>query len=170
MRGIDEEEVGGRAVLLRADLNVPLDGTRITDDGRVRASLPTISKLAGRGARVIVLAHLGRPRGDDFTERAAAGPSLKPVAEHLARLLGRPVAFAADVAGPSAAAVVSALRDGDVAVAENVRFEPAETSQDDQERAELAGRLGGLGARAMGATQGEPLYVGDGFGAVHRKH
>src|SRR5436305_5504693 len=173
MRGIDEEEAGGRAVLLRADLNVPLDGTRITDDGRVRASLPTISKLAGRGARVIVLAHLGGPRGADLTERAPAGPSLKPVAEHLARLLGRPVAFAADVAGPSAAAVVSALRDGDVAVAENVRFEPAETSQDDQERAELAGRLGGLGGlggRAMGATQGEPLYVGDGFGAVHRKH
>jgi phosphoglycerate kinase len=170
MRGIDEEEAGGRAVLLRADLNVPLDGTRITDDGRVRASLPTIGKLAGRGARVIVLAHLGRPQGGDFAERAGAGPSLKPVADHLARLLGRPVAFAADVAGPSAAAVAGGLRDGDVALLENVRFEPAETSKDDGQRAALAGRLAGLGARAMGDAPGKPLYVGDGFGAVHRKH
>ncbi len=170
MRGIDSEEVGGRAVLLRADLNVPLDGTRITDDGRVRASLPTITKLAGRGARVIVLAHLGRPKGDNFSERMAAGPSLKPVAEHLATLLGRPVAFASDVAGPSAASVASALRDGDVALLENVRFEPAETSKDDQEREELAARLAALGAAAMGSGGGDPLYVGDGFGAVHRKH
>ncbi len=168
MRGIDEEDVGGRAVLLRADLNVPLDGTRITDDGRVRASLPTISRLAGRGARVIVLAHLGRPSGTDFAERAAGGPSLEPVASHLARLLGRPVSFAADVAGPSAAAAVAGLHDGDVALLENVRFEPAETSKDDRERAALAGRLA---ARAMGdAAAGEPLYVGDGFGTMHRKH
>jgi phosphoglycerate kinase len=171
MRGIDEEDVGGRAVLLRADLNVPLDGTRITDDGRVRASLPTISRLAGRGARVIVLAHLGRPSGADFAERAAGGPSLEPVAGHLARLLGRPVSFAADVAGPSAAAVAAGLRDGDVALLENVRFEPAETSKDDRERAALAGRLAALAAPAMGdAATGEPLYVGDGFGAMHRKH
>ena len=171
MRGIDEEDVGGRAVLLRADLNVPLDGTRITDDGRVRASLPTISRLAGRGARVIVLAHLGRPSGADFAERAAGGPSLEPVAGHLARLLGRPVSFAADVAGPSAAAVAAGLRDGDVALLENVRFEPAETSKDDRERAALAGRLAALAAPAMGdAAAGEPLYVGDGFGAMHRKH
>jgi phosphoglycerate kinase len=171
MRGIDEEDVGGRAVLLRADLNVPLDGTRITDDGRVRASLPTISRLAGRGARVIVLAHLGRPSGADFAERAAGGPSLEPVAGHLARLLGRPVSFAADVAGPSAAAVAAGLRDGDVALLENVRFEPAETSKDDRERAALAGRLAALAAPAMGdAAAAEPLYVGDGFGAMHRKH
>jgi phosphoglycerate kinase len=170
MRGIDSEEVRGRAVLLRADLNVPLDGTRITDDGRVRASLPTITRLAGRGARVIVLAHLGRPSGADFAERAGGGPSLEPVATHLARLLGRPVSFASDVAGPSAAAVAAALADGDVALLENVRFEPAETSKDDQQRAELASRLAAVGSQAMGEAAAGPLYVGDGFGAVHRKH
>jgi phosphoglycerate kinase len=172
MRGIDSEEVGGRAVLLRADLNVPLDGSRITDDGRVRASLPTITKLAGRGARVIVVAHLGRPKGADFSERASSGPSLEPVAGHLSRLLGRPVAFAADVAGPSAAGVAAALRDGEIALLENVRFEPAETSKDDQERAALASKLASVAAAAMGprGARGEPLYVGDGFGAVHRKH
>jgi phosphoglycerate kinase len=170
MRGIDAEEVSGRAVLLRADLNVPLDGTRITDDGRIRASLPTISKLAGRGARVIVLAHLGRPSGADFAERAAGGPSLEPVAGRLARLLGRPVAFAGDVAGPSAAAVAAGLADGDVAMLENVRFEPAETSKDDEQRAALARGLAEVGTRAMGQAAAGPLYVGDGFGAVHRKH
>ena len=104
MRGIGDAEVGSRAVLLRADLNVPLDGTRITDDGRIRASLPTISKLADRGARVIVCAHLGRPRGEIYSERCAGGPSLEPVARHLAGLLGRPVAFAA-----RAAAIIPAL-------------------------------------------------------------
>jgi phosphoglycerate kinase len=172
MKGFDEEEVGGRGVFLRADLNVPLDGTRITDDGRVRASLPTITKLAERGARVIVGVHLGRPKGDGYAERAAGGPSLEPVAAHLARLLGRPVDFAADVAGPSAMAVATGLGDGDVALLENVRFEPAETSKDDQERAGLASRLAALTAAAMSphAAAAEPLYVGDGFGAVHRKH
>ena len=170
MRGIDAEEVSGRAVLLRADLNVPLDGTRITDDGRIRASLPTISKLAGRGARVIVLAHLGRPSGADFAERAEGGPSLEPVAARLARLLGRPVAFAGDVAGTSAAAVAAGLADGDVAMLENVRFEPAETSKDDKQRAALARRLAAVGTQAMGQAAAGPLYVGDGFGAVHRKH
>jgi phosphoglycerate kinase len=172
MRGIDEEEVGGRGVLLRADLNVPLDGARITDDGRVRASLPTITKLAGRGARVIVCAHLGRPKGGSQEERAAGGPSLEPVASHLGQLLGRPVSFAADVTGPSALAVASGLADGDIALLENVRFEPAETSKDDQERAGLASRLAALAAAATGpnAAARGPLYVGDGFGAVHRKH
>jgi phosphoglycerate kinase len=172
MRSFSEEEAGGRGVLLRADLNVPLDGTRITDDGRVRASLPTITKLAERGARVIVCAHLGRPKGHDFAERAMAGPSLEPVAGHLGRLLGRPVGFAADVAGPSATAVASGLGDGDVALLENVRFEPAETSRDDGERAGLASRLAALAAAAMSphADRAEPLYVGDGFGAVHRRH
>ncbi|HEX4062866.1 MAG TPA: phosphoglycerate kinase [Streptosporangiaceae bacterium] len=172
MKGFDEEEVGGRGVFVRADLNVPLDGTRITDDGRVRASLPTITKLADRGARVIVGAHLGRPKGDGYPERAAGGPSLEPVADHLARLLGRPVNFAADVAGPSAMAVAAGLADGDIALLENVRFEPAETSKDDQERAGLASRLTALAAGAMSphAASAEPLYVGDGFGAVHRKH
>jgi phosphoglycerate kinase len=172
MRGIDDEEVRGRAVLLRADLNVPLDGTRITDDGRIRASLPTISKLADRGARVIVCAHLGRPSGASYAERAAGGPSLEPVARHLARLLDRPVSFASDVAGRSASEIARDLQDGDIALLENVRFEPAETSKDDQERAALAGRLASLAAGAMsdGGAHSEPLYVGDGFGAVHRKH
>jgi phosphoglycerate kinase len=170
MRSIEEEEVSGRAVLLRADLNVPLDGTRITDDGRVRASLPTITRLAERGARVIVLAHLGRPSGEDFAERAEAGPSLAPVASHLAHLLGKPVSFAIDVTGPSAAGVADAIGEGDVAMLENIRFEPAETSKDDLQREALAGRLAALAAKAMGGSGSQPLYVGDGFGAVHRKH
>jgi phosphoglycerate kinase len=160
MRRIDDLEVAGQRVLLRADLNVPLDGERITDDGRIQASLPVISKLAGRGARVIICAHLGRPKGDGYPARAAGGPSLRPVAARLGELLGQPVAFATDVAGESAAATAAGLADGQVALLENVRFEPAETSKDDAERAGLAARLAGL------AT----LYVGDGFGALHRKH
>jgi len=163
MRSIDDLEVTGRRVLLRSDLNVPLDKSGsgvITDDGRIRASLPVIRKLSGRGARVVVMAHLGRPKGDDFAARAAGGPSLRVVAERLGELLGTPVAFAADLVGPSAQATVAGLADGDVALLENVRFEPAETSQDDSERAGLAARLAGFG----------DVYVGDGFGAVHRKH
>jgi 3-phosphoglycerate kinase len=163
MRSIDDLQVLGRRVLLRSDLNVPLDLTgtgEITDDGRIRASLPVISKLSDRGARVIILAHLGRPEGATYAERAAGGPSLRPVAERLGELLGRPVAFATDVAGPSAEATAFGLGDEDVAVLENVRFEPAETSKDDAERAAFAARLARLGE----------LYVGDGFGAVHRKH
>ena len=159
MRRIDDLEVAGQRVLLRADLNVPLDGERITDDGRIQASLPVISKLAGRGARVIVCAHLGRPKGDGYAARAAGGPSLRPVAARLGELLGRPVAFADDLVGPSAAATVAALADGEVALLENVRFEPAETSKNDEERAVLAAQLAALG----------DLYVGDGFGVVHRK-
>jgi phosphoglycerate kinase len=160
MRRIDDLDVAGQTVLLRADLNVPLDGTRITDDGRIRASLPTITKLAGRGARVIICAHLGRPKGDDYAQRAASGPSLRPVADHLGELLVRPVAFAADVTGPSAPSVAAGLGHGDVGMVENVRFEPAETSKDDGERGQLAARLAALAS----------LYVGDGFGALHRKH
>ena len=165
MKTIDDLEVAGRRVLLRADLNVPLDlkdpeNPRITDDGRIRASLPVIEKLSARGARVIILAHLGRPKGGEYAERAEGGPSLRPVAARLSELLGRPVAFATDVAGQSAAATVAGLADGDVAVLENVRFEPAETSKDDSARLELARRLAAFG----------DLYVGDGFGAVHRKH
>ena len=160
MRSLDDLDVSGVTVLLRADLNVPLDGAAITDDGRIRASLPTITKLAGRGARVLIVAHLGRPKGRDYAERAAGGPSLAPVARRLGELLGRDVPLAADVAGESAAAVAAGLADGDVAMLENVRFEPAETSKDDGERAELAGRLAALAQ----------LYVGDGFGALHRKH
>ncbi len=163
MRSVDDIEVTGRRVLLRSDLNVPLDlkGTgAITDDLRIRASLPVIRKLAGRGARVVVLAHLGRPKGDDFAARAAGGPSLAPVASRLGELLGRPVAFATDLVGPSAAATVEGLDDGGVALLENVRFEPAETAKDDSQRSRLAAKL---------ATFGD-VYVGDGFGAVHRKH
>jgi len=160
MKGIEALNVTGKVVLLRADLNVPLDGTRITDDGRIRASLPTINKLRERGARVLITAHLGRPKGDDYTERAAGGPSLAAVAARLAELLGRPVPLAADVAGESARATAAALADGEVAMLENIRFEPAETSKDDTIRAELAGKLAALA----------DVYVGDGFGALHRKH
>ncbi len=159
MNRIDDLAVAGQAVLLRADLNVPLDGERITDDNRIQATLPAIRTLAGRGARVVICAHLGRPTGDGYAARAAGGPSLRPVAARLGELLGRPVAFATDVAGESAAATAAGLADGQVALLENVRFEPAETSKDGAERAELAG-LASL------AT----LYVGDGFGALHRKH
>ena len=163
MRTVDDLEVLGRRVLLRSDLNVPLDLTgtgEITDDGRIRASLPVISKLSDRGARVIIIAHLGRPKGASFEEAAAGGPSLRPVAERLGELLGRPVAFATDVAGESAEKTAFRLGDEDVAVLENVRFEPAETSKDDAERAAFAQRLARFGE----------LYVDDAFGAVHRKH
>ncbi len=162
MQTIDDLDVAGRRVLVRSDLNVPFDKSgsgEITDDGRIRASLPVIRALAERGARVVVLAHLGRPRGADFAERAAGGPSLRPVARRLSELLGQPVAFATDLVGPSAASCVAGLADGEVALLENVRFEPAETSKDDAERAVLAARLAELG----------DLYVGDGFGVVHRK-
>ena len=162
MKTIDDLDVSGRRVLVRSDLNVPFDKSGsgvITDDGRIRASLPVITKLAERGARVVVMAHLGRPKGEDFAERAEGGPSLRPVAERLAELLGQPVAFATDLVGQSAAATVAGLADGDVALLENVRFEPAETSKDDAERSVLASAIARLG----------DLYVGDGFGVVHRK-
>jgi len=163
MRGIADLEVSGRVVLLRADLNVPLGGTstsQITDDGRIRASMPTITDLAARGARVLICAHLGRPKGDDYASRAAGGPSFRPVAGRLSALLGRPVPLADDVAGPAARRLAAHLSDGEVGLLENVRFEPAETSKDDAERAGLAGRLAALA----------DVYVGDGFGALHRKH
>ncbi|MGA8459515.1 MAG: phosphoglycerate kinase [Streptosporangiaceae bacterium] len=170
MRGIDDLDVEGKTVLLRADLNTPLDGTRITDDGRIRASLPTITKLLGRGARILVIAHLGRPSGADYAERAAGGPSLRPVAERLSELLGQEVPLAADVAGESAAAVAAGLAmkgdgeaGGGIGMVENIRFEPAETSKDDAERAGLARRLA-----ALAGPDGR--YVADGFGALHRKH
>jgi phosphoglycerate kinase len=160
MKRVEDLEVGGRTIFLRADLNVPLDGTTITDDGRIRASLPTLNTLISRGARVVVCAHLGRPKGEGFAARAASGPSLRPVAGRLSELLGQEVAFAGDVAGESAASAVAGLDGGEVALLENVRFEPAETSKDDAERAVLANRLAGLAE----------AYVGDGFGAMHRKH
>lgn len=161
MKTIDEllaEGVGGKRVFVRADLNVPLDGATITDDGRIRAVLPTVARLAEAGARVIVASHLGRPKG-------APDPafSLAPAAARLGELLGGPagnVAFATDTVGESAKAVVEGLADGRVAVIENLRFNPGETSKDDAERGAFADRLAGLA----------DLYVGDGFGAVHRKH
>ncbi|SDG71498.1 phosphoglycerate kinase [Sinosporangium album] len=155
MKTIDSFDVKGRRVLVRADLNVPLDGGTITDDGRIRASLPTIKTLAGRGARVVVCAHLGRPKG-----KVAAEFSLAPVAERLSELLGEQVAFASDVVGESARSVVEGLADGQVALLENLRFEPGEDSKDDAVRGGFAERLAALAE----------LYVGDGFGAVHRRH
>jgi phosphoglycerate kinase len=160
MKRADDLDVAGRVVLLRADLNVPLDGEVITDDRRIRASLPTLTALTGRGARVVVCAHLGRPKGREYAARAAGGPSLRPVAARLSELLGQPVAAAGDVAGGSATATVAGLAGGGVAMLENVRFELGETSPEDTERAVLAGRLAELA----------DAYVGDGFGAMHRKH
>ncbi len=127
MKTIDDlGDLRGRRVLVRSDLNVPLDGTKITDDGRVRASVPTIRRLADAGAKVLVMAHLGRPKGTPDP-----GLSLKPVAERLAELLGSPVLFANDTVDEEAQHIASALREGEVAVLENVRFNPAETSKDD---------------------------------------
>ncbi|MEO6714852.1 MAG: phosphoglycerate kinase [Mycobacteriales bacterium] len=151
MRSVDDLEVAGRRVLVRSDLNVPLEDGRITDDGRIRASVPTISSIVDRGGRAIVLAHLGRPKGE-----VNPAYSLAPVAKRLEELLGRPVRFATDVVGESAQATVAALGDGEVALLENVRFEPGETKGD----AALAQQMADLGE----------LYVGDAFGAVHRAH
>jgi phosphoglycerate kinase len=160
MRRAEDLDVAGRTVLVRADLNVPMDNGAITDDGRIRASLPTIRDLLNRGAAVIVCAHLGRPKGDDYAAREVGGPSLRPVAERLSGLLDQPVTLAGDVAGESARVIAETIDEGEVALLENVRFEPAETSKDDQVRGELAGRLAALADE----------YVGDGFGAMHRKH
>ncbi|AEA28337.1 Phosphoglycerate kinase [Pseudonocardia dioxanivorans CB1190] len=153
MRSLDDllaEGVRGRTVLVRSDLNVPLDGDRITDDGRIRASVPTISALARAGARVVVTAHLGRPQG---------GPdprlSLAPVAARLAELLGSSVVLAMLDSVPP-------IEDGGVVLLENIRFDPRETSRDDAERGALADSLAAL-AGADGA------FVSDGFGVVHRK-
>jgi phosphoglycerate kinase len=155
MKDLSEFDVKGRRVLVRADLNVPLDGDVITDDGRIRASVPTIRELADKGARVVVCAHLGRPKGEPNPQY-----SLAPVAERLGELLGAEVVFAADVVGESAQSVVKALQDGQVALLENLRFEPGEESKDDALRAAFAEKLAALAE----------VYVGDGFGAVHRKH
>src|SRR4051795_10689802 len=150
-------EVAGKRVLVRSDLNVPLDGTRITDDGRIRASVPTIKALADAGARVIVTAHLGRPKGEPEDRY-----SLAPVAQRLGELLGRDVAFATDTVGPSAREAVEGLGDGDVALLENVRFDPGETSKDDDVRGAFADQLAAL----VGPSGS---FVSDGFGVVPRK-
>ncbi|MGY1664562.1 phosphoglycerate kinase [Geodermatophilus sp. SYSU D00696] len=160
MRTLDDllaEGVSGRRVFLRADLNVPLDKqTRaITDDGRIRASLPTLQALREAGARVVVAAHLGRPKGGPDPQY-----SLAPVAARLGELLGAEVPLAADVAGDDARTRAAALGDGEVLLLENVRFEAAETSKDDAERGGLADRFAALA----------DVFVDDAFGAVHRKH
>ena len=143
----------GKRVILRADLNVPLKDGEITDDGRIRASLPTIEYLREAGASILVIAHLGRPKGERKSEL-----SLKPIAERLGKLLGREVSFSSDI--NQALKVTERAQPGEITCLENIRFEAAETSKDDAERLELAKRLASLG----------DLYVGDGFGAVHRKH
>ncbi|MCY0933689.1 phosphoglycerate kinase [Streptomyces sp. H34-S4] len=158
MKTIDEllaKGVSGKRVFVRADLNVPLAGTTITDDGRIRAVAPTIAKLAEAGARVVVASHLGRPKG-------APDPafSLAPAAARLGEILGSDVAFATDTVGASAKETVAALADGSVAVIENLRFNAGETAKDDAERGAFADQLAELA----------DIYVGDGFGAVHRKH
>ena len=160
MRTIEDlGEVAGRTVLVRSDLNVPLDGGRITDDGRIRASLPTINELAGRGAKVLVCSHLGRPKGVP-EERY----SLRPVFERLVELVPeRKLGFAHDTVGESAQALASSLHHGQILLLENLRFNRGETAKDDAERGAFADALVAL-------TGPDGLYVGDGFGAVHRKH
>ncbi|MFC8731312.1 phosphoglycerate kinase [Luteimicrobium sp. NPDC057192] len=150
----DLGDLRGKRVLVRSDFNVPLDGETITDDGRIRASLPTLTRLVDAGARVVVTAHLGRPKGAPDPQY-----SLAPVAHRLGELLGQDVALAADVVGTSAQETVAGLGDGQVALLENVRFDARETSKVDAEREELAGELAGLA----------DVFVSDGFGVVHRK-
>ncbi|MDN5804130.1 MAG: phosphoglycerate kinase [Microlunatus sp.] len=150
----DLGDLKGQRVLIRCDMNVPLDGATITDDGRIKASLPTLNQLREAGAKVIILAHLGRPKG-------APDPkfSLAPAARRLGELLGAEVKLAADTVGPSATETVASLADGEVAMLENVRFEPGETSKDETERGALADSYAAFG----------DAFVSDGFGVVHRK-
>jgi phosphoglycerate kinase len=158
VKKISDLDIAGKTVLLRADFNVPLakDGSGvITDDGRIVASLPTIKALIDAGAKVVIVAHLGRPKGVGYE----ASGSLAPVAARLGELLGQDVALASDVTGDSAKATVAALEPGQVALLENIRFDARETSKDQAQRAELAAELAGLA----------DVYVSDGFGVVHRK-
>ena len=147
-------DLRGKRVLVRSDLNVPLDGQTITDDGRIKASVPAIEALAEAGATVVVCAHLGRPKGAPEDKY-----SLAPVAKRLGELLERPVAFATDTVGESAKATVAAAGPGDVVLLENLRFNPGETAKTDEERAEFAQALASLA----------DVFVSDGFGVVHRK-
>ena len=153
--------VRGRRVLVRSDLNVPIKDGRVSDDGRVRASLPVLTRLLDHGARVIVAAHLGRPKGEPEPTY-----SLGPVADRLAQLLGRPVEFALDTVRESARLLAAELNDGELLLLENVRFNPGETSKDDKERAEFARCLAFL----TGGDDDGGAFVEDAFGAVHRKH
>jgi len=148
-------DVAGKRVFLRCDLNVPLKDGAITDDGRIRASLPTIKTLLANGASIVIAAHLGRPKGEVKPEL-----SLAPVALRLAELLGSEVIFAGAVTGADVSAKTKALQSGQILLLENIRFEAAETSKEESERLFLAKELAQLA----------DLYVGDGFGAVHRKH
>ena len=160
VKTLDSLSYPGMRVFLRCDLNVPLqdDGTGkrvITDDGRIRASLPTINFLLNAGASLVICAHLGRPKGERKPEL-----SLAPIAERLRELLGREVVFASDVSGDSAKTAVGAVKPGGVVLLENIRYESAETSKSEEERLDLAKKLANYA----------DLYIGDGFGAVHRKH
>ena len=155
MKSIDElKDLAGVRVLIRCDFNVPLQGEVITDDGRIRAALPTLTKLRSAGAKIVIMAHLGRPEGQVNPKY-----SLAPVAKRLGELLGADVKLATDVVGPSAVATVAGLNNGDVALLENVRFEPGESSKVDAEREALAKKYAQLG----------DIFVSDGFGVVHRK-
>ena len=155
MAHLEELEVKGKRVFLRCDLNVPLKDGVIKDDGRIRASLPTIQYLLDQGASLIIAAHLGRPKGEAKPEL-----SLAPVATRLGELLGMPIKFATAVTGPEVTATASSLIPGEILLLENIRFSAAETSKDESERAAFASELAQLA----------DAYVGDGFGAVHRKH
>ena len=150
---VEELDVAGKRVLLRCDLNVPLKDGAITDDGRIRASLPTIKYLISQGASVVITAHLGRPKGERKPEL-----SLAPVAQRLGELLGKDIQFSPVIRGASSS--VSTLKSGDVLLLENIRYESAETSKDEAERLDLARELASYA----------DFFVSDGFGAVHRKH
>ncbi len=155
MRKLSElTSLDGKRVIIRCDLNVPLDGKQITDDGRIVASVPTIKYLVEQGAKVVVISHLGRPEGAP-DERY----SLEPAAARLGELLGQPVFFASDTVGSEARGVVKALDRGGVVVLENLRFNAGETAKDDEVRREFAAKLADFG----------DLFVSDGFGVVHRK-
>ena len=155
MTSLVDLDVAGKRVFLRCDLNVPLKESKITDDGRIRASLPTINALLEKGASIVIAAHLGRPKGEVKPEL-----SLAPVAVRLSELLGKPVQFAGAITGADVTAKAEALVPGEILLLENIRFASAETSKDESERLALATELAKLA----------DIYVGDGFGAVHRKH
>jgi len=148
-------DVAGKRVFLRCDLNVPLKEGVIKDDGRIKASLPTIQALLEKGASLVIAAHLGRPKGEAKPEL-----SLAPVAKRLSELLGREVKFTGQVTGPAVTAAAQSLQAGEILLLENIRFSAAETSKEESERATFAQQL----------SQLADVYVGDGFGAVHRKH
>jgi phosphoglycerate kinase len=155
MTTLADLDVAGKRVFLRCDLNVPLKEGKITDDGRIRASLPTINALLAKGASLVIAAHLGRPKGEAKPEL-----SLAPIAVRLSELLGKPVQFAGGITGSDVTAAAEGLAAGEILLLENIRFSAAETSKEESERSAFAAELAGLA----------DVYVGDGFGAVHRKH